>query len=98
MRLDKLTHKAREALAGAQENAAARGQQAVEVEHLLLALVTQEGGLVAPLVEKIGVPPGALQKQIEAAAARLPKVSGGEPYLSSALNKLLLEAQKEADQ
>ncbi|MBI3179758.1 MAG: AAA family ATPase, partial [Deltaproteobacteria bacterium] len=97
MRPDKLTHKAREALMAAQQGAQERGQQAVELEHLLLALLTQEGGVVPPLVEKIGVPAAALAKQVEAAAARLPKVAGGEAYLGSSLNKALSDAQKEAD-
>ena len=62
-----------------------------------LALLRQDGGVVAPLIEKIGVPRGALDQQIEAAVARLPKVTGGEVYLGAGLNKALQSAQKEAD-
>ncbi len=98
MRLDKLTHKAREALMTAQQLAQEREQQAVELAHLLLALLRQEGGVVPPLVEKIGAPLGALVKQIEASVGRLPKVAGGEAYLAAGLNKALEDAQKEADQ
>jgi ATP-dependent Clp protease ATP-binding subunit ClpB len=98
MRLDKLTHKAQEALAAAQTLAAQNGQQAVELEHLLVALIEQADGVVAPVLEKIGAPLEVVSKELAAAIQRLPKVSGSEPYLGSLLNKAVQEAQKYADQ
>lgn len=97
MRLDKLTHKAREALTAAQALAADQGQQAVEPQHLLLALIRQEGGVVTPVLEKIGAPAAAISRDLETALERLPKVSGGEPYLGALTHKVLQEAQKHAD-
>ncbi|RYF05903.1 MAG: hypothetical protein EOO40_09825 [Deltaproteobacteria bacterium] len=98
MQPDKLTQKSREALADAQQLAAQLGQQAIELPHLMLALLRQQGGVVLPLLEKIGVRQEALEGSLKAAAARLPKVAGGEPYMGSTLNQALLEAQKHADQ
>ena len=97
MRLDKLTHKAREALADAQTLAAEHGQQAVELDHLLHALIKQDGGVVLPVLEKIGAPAAAIVKELDTAVERLPKVSGGEPYLGAALARVIEEAQKHAD-
>ena len=97
MQPDKLTQKAREALLEAQRLAAKRGQQAVEVEHLLLCLVRQEGGVVPPLLQKIGVAPSVLVPTLEAAIDKLPRVAGGEPYLGASLNAAMAAAQKHAD-
>ena len=97
MRSDKLTHKARESLTEAQNIAASREQQAVELPHLMMALIKQEGGVVAPLLEKIGVAPGMLLTDFDGLLNKLPKVGGGEPYLGPVLSKALQEAQKQAD-
>jgi len=97
MRTDKLTQKAREALAEAHKRAEENGQQAVELPHLLLALMRQEGGVVPALIEKIGVAKAALEESVMAAVQRLPKVSGGEPFLGSALARVLEAARKHAD-
>src|SRR5688572_19694264 len=98
MRLDKLTQKAREAVLAAQASAAEHDHQAVDVPHVCLALVTQEDGVVPPLLEKIGVPQGALAQKLRDHLRGLPKVQGGEPYLSQELSKVLAAAQKHADQ
>ncbi len=97
MRPDKLTHKTREALMEAQSLAGERGQQAVELLHLLSALVRQEGGVVPALLEKIGTPTGAVLDAIDSAINRLPKVAGGEPYLGQSLARALEDARKQAD-
>ncbi len=97
MRLDKLTHKAREAMLDAQRRAAELGQQAVELEHLLLALVDQEGGVVRPLLDKIGADQRILTQELQAAAASHPRVAGGEPYLGQGLAAVLQAAQQQAD-
>lgn len=97
MRLDKLTTKAREALVEAQNLAGGSEQQSIELAHVLAALITQEGGVVTPLLEKIGAKPQVVSKGLDELIAKLPKVSGGEPYLSSELNKALQAAQKHAE-
>jgi ATP-dependent Clp protease ATP-binding subunit ClpB len=97
VRPDKLTHKAQESLMQAQTLAADLGQQGVELEHLLLAMIQQEDGVVPPLLEKIGVAPAQLEKLARVAADKLPKVSGGEPFLSQNVAQVMQAAQKQAD-
>ncbi|HEX8960686.1 MAG TPA: ATP-dependent chaperone ClpB [Geobacteraceae bacterium] len=98
IRPDKMTIKAQEALAAAQEAASRLGNGALEPEHLLLALLEQEGGLVVPILQKIGANPAHVRGKVEEALKRLPQVSGAaQLYLSPALNTLLDAAQKEAD-
>jgi len=78
MDFDKWTMKAQEALNGARERAVEYGQQEIDVEHLLLALLTQKEGTTAPLVGKIGGNLGAITRDLEQELAKRPKVSGGE--------------------
>ncbi|HZV82077.1 MAG TPA: Clp protease N-terminal domain-containing protein, partial [Geobacteraceae bacterium] len=99
LRPEKMTIKTQEALAAAHELAAARDNGALEAEHLLLALMNQEGGLTAPLLQKVGANPQSVRNRVEAAINRLPRVSGdtGQVTLSSGVNRILTAAQKEAD-
>jgi ATP-dependent Clp protease ATP-binding subunit ClpB len=97
LRFDRLTVKAQEALQAAQEMGARSGHQQIEPLHLLWALVAQGDGVVPPLLEKLGVPPGRLGAEVEQQLGRLPKVSGvGEQYLSRASNEVLEHAFDEA--
>src|SRR6202158_1008170 len=95
MRLDKFTEKAQEALQEAAELARSRGQQAVEPEHLLLALISHDAGVGRKLPERAGVSVQALEPALVSAVEHFPKVSGGsgQPYLSPALNKTLEKAR-----
>jgi ATP-dependent Clp protease ATP-binding subunit ClpB len=96
--LDKFTEKAQEALQGAAELARERGQQAVEPEHLLLALVREEEGVARTLLERAGASVQALEPALVSTVERFPKVSGGgQPYLSPALNKAIEQAEHEAE-
>ena len=98
IRPDKMTIKTQEALNAAQETASRRGHGALEPEHLLMALLEQEGGLVVPILQKIGANPPHIKAKTEEALKRLPQVSGAaQLYLSPALNVVLDAAQKEAD-
>jgi ATP-dependent Clp protease ATP-binding subunit ClpB len=98
MKFDKFTEKAQEALQGAAELARDNGQQAVEPEHLLLALVREEEGVARTLLERAGASVQALEPALVSMVERFPKVSGGgQPYLSAALNRALEQAEKEAD-
>src|SRR5260370_8595142 len=98
MRLDRFTEKAQEALQEAAEVARQTGTEAVEPEHLLVALVRKEDGVGRPLLERAGASVQALQPALVSAIERFPKVSGGgQPYLSASLTKSLDGAEKEAE-
>ncbi|HBT82771.1 MAG: ATP-dependent chaperone ClpB [Desulfuromonadales bacterium GWD2_61_12] len=101
MDMNKLTVKSQEAMQGAQTVAQRRGHQEVDSEHLLLALLEQEGGLVPRLLQKLAVPPENLAASLRGALDRRPAVSGpgaeaGKIYVSTRLNKLLDQAESEA--
>src|SRR6202022_3351055 len=97
MRLEKLTEKAQEALQQAAALTRTLGQQAIEPEHLILALIRQQDGVGRTLLERAGVSVQALEPALVPGGCRLPKVSGAQPYLSSALQKALDQAEVEAD-
>jgi ATP-dependent Clp protease ATP-binding subunit ClpB len=98
-RFDKLTLKAQEAVQSAQEIAARHDHQQIEPLHLLAALVAQRDGIVPPLLSRLGIRPEILTSEIEAAFARLPKVTGvAQQQLSPASNKVLEGAFVEAEQ
>jgi ATP-dependent Clp protease ATP-binding subunit ClpB len=99
MRLDKFTEKAQQALQAAAEEAQSRQQQAIEPEHLLLALVRQQDGIARPILEGAGVSLMELEPALVSEVERYPRVSGGgqQPYLADATTQLLDAAQKEAD-
>ena len=101
MRFDRFTEKAQGALLGAQQEATTRGHQAVDPEHLLVALVEQSEGLVPQLLLKLNVDPRVLRTRLVADLERRPKVSGGAPaggiMLSPRLARVLEAAQREAD-
>jgi ATP-dependent Clp protease ATP-binding subunit ClpB len=96
MRFDKFTTKLQEALAEAQSMALGADNQYIEPQHLLLALLEDQG--VAGLIAKAGGNPNALKKKLGEELARLPKVEGtpGEVHLSRELTQLLNVADKEA--
>src|SRR4029453_8494958 len=75
-RFDKLTVKAQEAVQTAQALADREGHQQIEPEHLLLALIEQEDGVVGALLAKLGARPDAIRRDVQAEIRRLPKVSG----------------------
>ena len=96
MRPDRLTTKAQEALTDAQTEARRRDHQAVDVEHLALALLAQQDGMARPLLEKIGADPGLVASRIEDELRAQPKVQGGEQHLAQRLAKALDRADDEA--
>jgi ATP-dependent Clp protease ATP-binding subunit ClpB len=96
MRPDKLTVKAQEALQEAHVQARKRDHQAIDLEHLLLALLRQEDGVARPVLEKIGANPRQIEGRLEDELRGLPRVSGGEPYVGNRLQKLLDRAEEEA--
>ena len=98
MRLDKFTFKAQEALQSAGRKAESLASAELTPEHLLDALIGQDDGLVAPLLEKLGVSAGAIRKELEGHFATLPRVQGTRPALSPRMEALMQEAAREADQ
>jgi ATP-dependent Clp protease ATP-binding subunit ClpB len=89
MRLDKLTVKAQEALQDAQAQARRRDHQAIDVEHLVVALLGQTDGVAGPMLQKVGANPGLVISRIEEELERTPRVTGAEPYFAQRFLKLL---------
>ena len=97
MRFDKFTIKSQEAIASAQDIARDFEHQVVDVEHLLLALLMQDEGIVSEIIEKIGANTKVISQKIKQELARRPKVTGSQMYMSPQLEKVLSNAFKEAN-
>ncbi len=98
IRWEKFTVKSQEAVQSASQLASEHGNPEILPLHLLAALLADREGIIAPVLEKIGVPVGQLSAKIEEALGKLPKVSGGaQPGASAALNKVFERAFKEAE-
>jgi ATP-dependent Clp protease ATP-binding subunit ClpB len=101
MDINRFTEKAQEALAAAQRLATRLNQQQIDVEHLLLAMLDQEGGLASAILTKADVSVDALKLRLHRELERLPRVSspaGGpdQVHISSRLNRLLSQVEDEA--
>lgn len=101
MDINKFTEKAREAISTAQAIAAGMGHQETDAEHLALALVQQEQGIVPADLEHMGISPKALAVALESSLRKRASVSGasidpGKIMVTSRLAELLNDAQKEA--
>src|SRR5689334_10409328 len=101
MDFNKFTEKMQEAVRAAQSVAIRHANQQVDVEHLLLALLEQEGGLAPSILNKADVAVDALRSRVQQEIDRIPKVSGpgGGPdqvYVTQRISKLLLDAEEEA--
>src|SRR6202140_1121134 len=98
MNFNKLTVKAQEAVVEAQNLARDAGNPEVTPEHLLIALLRQEGGIVAPILNKLGLNPATIEAETAAEIAKFSKVGGGsaEPMMSNRLGKTFDGAFKAA--
>ncbi len=97
MDLSRFTEKAQQALAGSQKIAARMNHQQIEPEHLLLALLDQERGLAAAILNKAGVSVDAITVKVQRDLEKLPRVTGDvEPRLTQRLIKLVDAAETEA--
>jgi ATP-dependent Clp protease ATP-binding subunit ClpB len=101
MDINRLTEKAQQALADAQNRAIRGGQQQVDVEHLLAALLDQEQGLAPAILRKANVEVERFKGRLQQELGRLPKVSGpaaeeGGIHITPRLNRLLTRAEDEA--
>jgi ATP-dependent Clp protease ATP-binding subunit ClpB len=94
---DKLTVKAQEAVQSAQQFAEGHGNPQLVPLHLLRALLDEEGGIVRPLLEKIGVKVSQLVSIVSSDIDKLPRQSGGQTAGSPAMMKVLEQAQQQAE-
>ena len=98
MTLDKFTIKAQETVQQAVLLAQQNGQQSIEPVHLMLALIDKARDVVGFVFQKLGVNMGQIQMLCQQDLQHLPRVQGGEPYLSSDSNKVLMKAQEISQQ
>ncbi len=100
MDLNRMTIKLQEALQAASGIAMRRSHQGIDVEHLLLALLEQSGGLAHPILEQAGVSPTAVKNAAEHVLQKLPQVQvggagPGQVHISPRLGKVLTQAENE---
>lgn len=101
MNMNKLTQKSQEAFYDAQNIAIKHGHQEVDSEHLALALIGQENGLIPKLIEKMGLPAENIKNSLEIDLRKRPRVSGagqetGKIFVSQKLSQLVVNAGEEA--
>ena len=96
MNSQNFTQKTLEAIQTAQNIAAENENQAITPEHLLYALLDQDGGLIPSLFGKMGVDCNKILGELDSYISTLPKVRGGEMYLASETNRILGAAEKAA--
>ena len=100
MDMNRMTIKLQEALQTASSHAARRSHQGIDVEHLLLAFVEQDGGLASSLLEQAGLSVPSVRQAVEQTLAKLPQVQGagaspGQLHVASRLNQVLTNAEDE---
>ena len=100
MDMNRMTVKVQEALQTASSHASRRSHQGIDVEHLLLSLVEQEGGLASSLLDQAGVSASSVRQAVEQALTKLPQVQGagagpGQLHVTSRLSQVLAKAEDE---
>ncbi len=98
MNINKFTQKSLQAVQDCERTALEYGNQEIEQEHLLYALLTQEDSLILKLMEKMGINKELLVNRAEEALRKRTKVQGGQQYVGQELNKALIHAEDEAKQ
>ena len=93
MTLDKFTIKAQEVVQAAVQTAQRGGQQTIEPVHLLVGLMDKAKDVTTFIFQKLGVNTQQLEMLARQELQHLPRVQGGEPYLSSDTNKVLMKAE-----
>ena len=95
MQFDKLTLKSQEAIQAAQQTAVQRGNQEIIPAHLAKAILEQQGGIVVPVLQKMGQDPSRVLAAVNQLIEKAPQVTGsgaGQVYMSNELRKLLDDA------
>ncbi len=98
MNINKFTQKSMQAVQNCERTALEYGNQEIEQEHLLYALLTQEDSLILKLMEKMGIDKNTIINRTEEALRKRTKVQGGQQYVGQDLNKVLIHAEDEARQ
>ena len=98
MNAQRFTIKSQDALQGMQQIAEENGHQEIKDLHLLAAMLKETESLVIPVLQKLEVNTTDLERKVEDALKKLPKVSGGQMYLSQEVLDILHQAEREADQ
>lgn len=98
MNINRFTQKSLQAVQDCERTALEYGNQEIEQEHLLYALLTQEDSLILKLMEKMGINKELLINRAEEALRKRTKVQGGQQYVGQELNKALIHAEDEAKQ
>ena len=93
MELEKYTIKAQEAVKSAVDSASRNRQQAIEPVHLLFGVIKAGENVTNFVFRKLGIEPDVIRRGVEAEINHLPRVTGGEPYLSRESNDILLAAE-----
>ena len=96
MNITKFTQKSIEAIQNMEKIAYDYGNQMIDQEHFLYALLNQEGSLIAKLITKMGIQLPAFTSAVEKIMEGDPKVQGGSAYVSQELNNVLISAEDEA--
>ena len=96
MNISKFTQKSVEAIQNCEKVAAEYGNQEIDQEHLIYSLITLDDSLIIKLIEKMEIQPEHFRNRVEDYIAKKPKVQGGNPYVSQALNNALIYAEDEA--
>jgi ATP-dependent Clp protease ATP-binding subunit ClpB len=97
VRLDQFTVKAQEALAAGQTQAEKNDHPEVTPEHLMLALLAQEGGVVPSVLGKLGADVDRLRQEVERALAALPRTQGSPTQVGGKLDAVLKQALRDAE-
>ena len=92
MNINKFTQNSLQAVQACEKVAYEYGNQQIEQEHLLYALITQDDSLILKLLEKMNIPKELFINRVEEALQRRPKVQGGQVYIGQDLNKVLIHA------
>lgn len=98
MNISKFTQKSLQAVNDCEKLAYEFGNQEIEQEHLLYSLLTIEDSLILKLIEKMEINKAHFMNTIKSALERRVKVQGGQVYIGSYLNKVLISAEDEAKQ
>jgi len=98
MNIQKFTQNSLQAVQNCEKIAYEYGNQEIEQEHLLYALLTQDDSLILKLLEKMNLQKEVVEKRVEEALQRRPKVQGGQVFIGQDLNKVLIHAEDEAKQ
>ena len=98
MNINKFTQNSMQAVQNCESLAYEYGHQEIDAPHLLYCLLTLDDSLIKKLLEKLEINTEVFLAQVQGLLNKRPKVSGGQPYISNDLNKILIYAENEAKQ